>query len=231
MKTIGLIGGTSWESTLEYYRIFNETVKARLGGLHSAQCLIYSLEFSEVAPMGAEGRWDELSVVIVEAARKLQRGGADFLMIGANTIHRVAADVEKSVELPLLHIGDATARAILDARLSRVGLLGTRFTMEDDFLRKRLSDKYRIDTVVPDEVGRRIVHDVIYDELCRGVVKDESREAFVKIIRDLGKRGATGVILGCTEIPMLVGPADSPLPVFDTTHIHATAAIDYALMP
>ncbi len=229
MKTIGLIGGMSWESSLEYYRILNETVKEKLGGLHSAKCILYSVEFAEIEVLQHEGRWDEAARAMVEAGQSLERAGADLLVLCTNTMHKLAGELEAGVTIPLLHIADATADAIKAAGISRVGLLGTRFTMEQDFYKGRLEKKHGLEVFIPDETDREIVHRVIYGELCLGVIKPESRQAFTTIIEKLVKAGAQGVILGCTEIENLVRQEDSPLPVFPTTRIHATAAVDWAL--
>ncbi len=229
MKTIGLIGGMSWESSLEYYRILNETVKEKLGGLHSAKCILYSVEFAEIEVLQHEGRWDEAARAMVEAGQSLERAGADLLVLCTNTMHKLAGELEAGVTIPLLHIADATADAIKAAGISRVGLLGTRFTMEQDFYKGRLEKKHGLEVFIPDETDREIVHRVIYGELCLGVIKPESRQAFTKIIEKLEAAGAEGVILGCTEIENLVRQEDSPLPVFPTTRIHATAAVDWAL--
>ena len=229
MKTIGLIGGMSWESSLEYYRILNETVKEKLGGLHSAKCILYSVEFAEIEVLQHEGRWDEAARAMVEAGQSLERAGADLLVLCTNTMHKLAGELEAGVTIPLLHIADATADAIKAAGISRVGLLGTRFTMEQDFYKGRLEKKHGLEVFIPDETDREIVHRVIYGELCLAVIKPESRQAFMKIIEKLEAAGAEGVILGCTEIENLVRQEDSPLPVFPTTRIHATAAVEWAI--
>jgi len=229
MKTIGLIGGMSWESSLEYYRILNETVKERLGGLHSAKCIMYSVEFAEIEMLQHAGRWDEAAQKMVEAGQSLERAGADFLVLCTNTMHKLAPELEAGVSIPLLHIADATAEAIKTAGISRVGLLGTRFTMEQAFYRQRLEEKHRLQVFIPDDADRELVHNVIYGELCLGVVKPESRRGFVAIIDKLVASGAQGIILGCTEIESLIRQEDTTTPVFPTTRIHATAAVDYAL--
>ncbi len=229
MKTIGLIGGMSWESSLEYYRILNVTVKERLGGLHSAKCILYSVEFAEIEELQHAGRWDEAAQKMVEAGQSLERAGADLLVLCTNTMHKLADEIEAGVKIPLLHIADAAAEAIKAAGISRVGLLGTRFTMEHDFYRGRLEKKHGLEVVIPDEADREIVHRVIYGELCLGVIKPESRRAFAKIIEKLAAAGAQGVILGCTEIENLVRQEDSAVPVFPTTRIHAEAAVEWAL--
>ena len=229
MKTIGLIGGMSWESSIEYYRIINETVGEKLGGLHSAECIMYSVDFAEVEPLQHQDRWAEATEAMIEAARHIERGGADFVVLCTNTMHKTADELQEHIQIPLLHIADATARAIQVQGLGKVGLLGTRFTMEDDFYKGRLTDKHSLDVVVPTEEQRQIVHRVIYDELCLGRIEQSSKDEYLAIMADLVRRGAEGIILGCTEIGLLVGAGDCPVPVFDTTHIHAVAAVEYAL--
>jgi aspartate racemase len=229
MKTIGLIGGMSWESTVPYYRIANETVKARLGGLHSAKLVLYSLDFHDIEQLQHAGDWAAAGEVLAQAARSVEAAGADFLVLCTNTMHRVADAIEEAVEIPLLHIADVTAKEIRRSGLTTVGLLGTRFTMEQEFYRGRLSDRHGIDVLVPDLPERELVHDVIYRELCLGTVTAQSREKFRSVIRGLVDKGAQGVILGCTEISMLVGVDDSPVALFDTTVIHARRAAERAL--
>ncbi len=229
MKTIGLIGGMSWESSLVYYRLINEGVKARLGGLHSARCLVYSVDFAEIEPLQQEGRWDEAAHRMIEAARRVHKGGADFLVLCTNTMHKTADEVEQHVDIPFLHIADATAEAIKQQKIEKVGLLGTRITMEDEFYRGRLMNKFGLDVIVPEQERRRIVHEIIYDELCLGRIEERSRQKYVTVIDDLVQQGADGIVLGCTEIGLLVSQEDCSVPVFDTTQIHAKAAVDYAL--
>lgn len=229
MKTIGLIGGMSWESSLEYYRILNETVKDRLGGLHSAKCILYSVEFAEIEALQHAGRWDEAAQMMVEAGQSLERAGADLLVLCTNTMHKLAPELEAGVSIPLLHIADAAADAVRAKGIQHVGLLGTRFTMEQDFYKGRL-EKHGLEVLIPEEADREIVHRVIYGELCLGVIKPESRQAFTRIIEKLVADGAEGVILGCTEIENLVRHEDSPVPVFPTTRIHAEAAVEWALL-
>ena len=229
MKTIGLLGGMSWESTVPYYRVINETVGARLGGLHSARVVLYSVEFQEIEMLQHADRWDDTAKILTAAARSIEAGGADFLVICTNTMHKVAPQIEEGIGIPLLHIADATAEEIKAAGVRTVGLLGTKFTMEHDFYRGRLEQNHGLEVVVPDEAGRDAVHRVIYEELCLGTVRDDSREAYRRIIEDLVARGAEAIILGCTEISMLVGPEDSTVPIFDTTEIHARKAADWAL--
>jgi len=228
MKTIGLIGGMSWESTLGYYRQINEAVKRRLGGLHSARIVLYSVDFHDIERLQHAGDWDAAGAALADAARALERAGADFVVLCTNTMHKVAPAIEAAVAIPLLHIADPTAAAITAAGFARVGLLGTRFTMEQAFYRDRLRDR-GLDVLVPDEAARERVHRVIYDELCLGVVRDASRAAYRDIMRALVARGAEAVILGCTEISLLVGADDAAVPLFDTTALHAEAAVDAAL--
>jgi len=229
MKTIGLIGGMSWESTVPYYRIINETVRAKLGGLHSARCVLWSFDFEEIEELQHRGDWDELTRQMVHAARAVARAGADFLVICTNTMHKMADDVQAAVDIPLLHIADAAAGAIRAAGLNKIGLLATRFTMEEDFYKGRLREKHGLDVLIPDEADREVVHEVIYNELCAGHVNERSRQKYRAIIQRLTEAGAQGVILGCTEIGLLVRPEDSPVPLFDTTPIHARAAVEFAL--
>jgi aspartate racemase len=229
MKTIGLIGGMSWESSIEYYRIINEAVRQRLGGLHSAQSLMYSLDFAEIEVLQAQGRWDQATEMMVAAAQRLERGGADLVVICTNTMHLMADEVQAAIDIPLLHIADSTAERIKRAGLHTVGLLGTRFTMEKDFYKGRLVDKYGLEVLIPNEAGREIVHRVIYDELVLGNILPESKAQYDLIIEGLVQRGAQGVILGCTEIGLLVKDGQGPVPIFDTTKIHALAAVDFAL--
>lgn len=229
MKTIGLIGGMSWESSAEYYRIVNETVKARLGGLHSAQCLMYSVDFADIERLQHEGRWDEAGQVMAEAAQRLERGGADVVVLCTNTMHKLAAYIENAVSIPMLHIADPTAAAIRAAGITRVGLLGTAFTMEQDFYRGRLSEKFGLDVLIPDRAERELIHRVIYEELVLGVIEAKSREEYKRIIARLVEGGAQGIILGCTEIMLLISPQDCPVPSFDTTTLHAVAAANFSL--
>jgi aspartate racemase len=228
MKTIGLIGGMSWESTLPYYRHINEGVKLRLGGLHSARLVLYSVDFHEIEALQRTDRWDESGVLLAAAGRALAAAGADFLVLCTNTMHRVADAIEAGSGLPLLHIADATAAAIREAGVSRVGLLGTRFTMEQPFYRERLAAA-GIDVRVPDEADRAEVHRVIYEELCLGVASQRSRHAFRDVIARLVTDGAQGIVLGCTEIGLLVQDEDASVPLFDTTRLHAQRAVEVAL--
>lgn len=229
MKTIGLLGGMSWESSIEYYRIINQAVKKRLGGLHSAQCLLYSVDFAEIEVLQHQGDWETLTHVMVNAVKRLERGGAECLVICTNTMHRMADQIESAISIPLLHIADATADAIKSQGLHTVGLLGTRFTMEGDFYKGRLEKDHGLKVLIPDEEGRKLVHRVIYEELVQGEIQDTSRQAYLDIIADLKNSGAEGVILGCTEIPLLIKQAQVDIPIFDTTRIHAEAAVDWAL--
>lgn len=229
MKTIGLLGGMSWESTLPYYRHINEAVRERLGGLHSARLVLYSLDFHEIEALQRQGDWAAAGTLLADAARRLESAGADFLLLCTNTMHKVADTVEAASALPLLHIADPTAAAIQAAGLQRVGLLGTRFTMEQPFYRQRLEDRHGIQVLVPDEPDRAEVHRVIYEELCRGVVSEASRQAYRQVISRLVARGAQAVILGCTEIGLLVRADDAEVPLFDTCVLHAQAAAERAL--
>lgn len=228
MKTIGLIGGMSWESTVTYYQILNETVKRQLGGLHSAKILLYSVDFAQIEEFQARGQWEESAEVLARAAENLEKAGADFLLICTNTMHKVAPQVQQRISIPLLHIAEATADALKDAGITTVGLLGTKYTMTQDFYKARLLEA-GINVVIPDEAGVELVNRVIYEELCLGIVRDEARRQFSAVIDGLKNRGAQGVILGCTEIGLLVSQEDSSLPVFDTTYIHAEKAAMYAL--
>jgi aspartate racemase len=229
MKTIGMIGGMSWESTVSYYQLVNELVKERLGGLHSARVVLYSVDFAQIEELQVTERWDEAGEALADAARAVEAAGADFLVLCTNTMHKVADAIEAAVAVPLLHIAEATASEVKRAGLSTVGLLGTSFTMEQEFYRGRLEQQHGITVLVPDEGDREQVHRIIYGELCRGVIDDTSRDRYREIIRRLAERGAQGVILGCTEISLLVSQADSPVPLFDTTSIHARGAVDFAL--
>lgn len=219
----------SWESSLEYYRIINETVKEKLGGHHSADCLMYSVDFGPVKDMQYAGEWDKLSMMMVEAGQRLKEGGAEQITICTNTMHLMAADVEKATGLPVIHIADTTAEAIKAKKLKKVLLLGTRFTMEKDFYKGRLTEKHGIEVLVPDPADIDIVNDIIYSELVLGSILEESRAKYLAVISKMIERGAEGVILGCTEIPLLVKQDDCPIPVFDTTTIHAVKTVEFAL--
>lgn len=229
MRMIGLIGGMSWESSAEYYRLLNQGVRDQLGPTVSAKCLLWSFDFSEIEALQHRGDWDGLTALMIDAAQRLESAGAEVLAICTNTMHRMAPAIEAATSVPLLHIADPTAAAIKAAGLRKVALLGTAFTMEHDFYTGRLSHRHGLDVIVPDETDRNTVHRIIYDELVSGIVREESRNAFRAIISRLADRGAEGVILGCTEIMLLIEQADSPIPVFDTTALHASAAIEAAL--
>jgi aspartate racemase len=228
MKRIGLLGGMSWESSIEYYRLVNEITRDRLGGLHSADCLLRSVDFAEIELLQRDGRWDEAGERLAAEARALVAGGAELLVLCTNTMHKVADAITGAVEIPFVHIADTTAHAVRAAGLDSVGLLATGYTMEQDFYVGRLRDVHGLQVLVPGEADRRIVHDVIYDELCVGVVREESREQYRRIMRELAAGGAQGILLGCTEIDLLVGPADAPVAVFDTTRLHAQRAVELA---
>jgi len=229
MKTIGLIGGMSWESSLEYYRILNQTTRDRLGGLHSAKIILFSVDFADMAAMQHENRWDDISEILVEAAQQLQMAGASMVLVCANTMHRLADDIEAHISIPLLHIADATAEAIKAQGIQRVGLLGTKFTMEADFYRQRLAEHHGLEVIIPKAPGREAVHRIIYDELCQGRFTPESRQAVLALGQDLAEAGATGVVLGCTELELLVGDSLATVPLFPTTRLHAEAAVKLAL--
>jgi aspartate racemase len=229
MKIIGLIGGMSWESTVPYYRQINESVKEQLGGLHSAKIVLYSVDFHEVEQLQHAGDWEAAGQIMAQAARALEAAGADFIVVCTNTMHKVAPAIESAVGIPLLHIADPTAQAIQQAGLSTIGLLGTRFTMEQPFYKDRLRERHGLNVLIPDAADREIVHRIIYDELCLGKVVPASRSEYRRIMAKLVAQGAEAIILGCTEISLLVGPADSSVPLFDTTAIHARKAAEAAL--
>ena len=229
MKTIGLIGGMSWESSIEYYRIINELTKAKLGGLHSAKSLMVSVDFAEIEVLQHEGRWEEASALMVESARSLERGGADFVVLCTNTMHKSAGEIQAGIRIPFLHIADATAQVVKKSGIQKIGLLGTRFTMEEDFYKGRLAQNFGLDVIIPDAHEREIVHRVIYDELVLGKIEIRSKEKYLEIIGQMVSAGAEGIILGCTEIGLLVHQEDSQVPLFDTTRIHAESAVEYAL--
>ena len=223
MKTIGLIGGMSWESTVTYYQLINETVKKELGGLHSGKILMYSVDFAEIEEYQAKGEWDKSAQVLADVALRLEQAGADFIVICTNTMHKVAPQIKEKIHIPVLHIAEATAEALKEAGITKVGLLGTKYTMTQDFYKEKLIAA-GIEVVIPDSAGVETVNDVIYNELCLGIIKEESRRKFLEVIAQLAETGAQGVILGCTEIGLLVKQADTDLPVFDTTLIHGTKA-------
>ncbi|ELX10165.1 aspartate/glutamate racemase [Janthinobacterium sp. HH01] len=229
MKTIGLIGGMSWESTVPYYRQINETVKQHLGGLHSAKVVLYSVDFHEIERLQHAGDWDAAGAVLADAARSLRAAGADFLVLCTNTMHKVAPAIEAAVDIPLFHIADPTAAEIKHAGLHKIGLLGTRFTMEQAFYKDRLRERHGLDVVVPEQHDRDIVHRIIYEELCLGRIVDNSRDEYRRIIAGLVEQGAQAIILGCTEISLLVAQRDAAVPLFDTTAIHARKAAEWAL--
>ena len=228
MKRIGLLGGMSWESSAVYYRLVNEIVRERLGGLSSADCLLRSLDFAAVEAMQAAGRWDEAGELLAHEATALEAAGAELLLLCTNTMHKLAAEVEAAISIPFVHIADATAAAVRAEGLARVGLLATAYTMEQDFYVGRLRDRHGLDVLVPPEDDRLVVHGVIYDELCVGVVRESSRSAYRDVMARLVERGAEAILLGCTEIDLLVGPSDASVPVFDTTALHARAAVELA---
>lgn len=229
MKTIGLIGGMSWESSIEYYRIINEAAKEKLGGLHSAKSLMVTVDFAEIEKLQHEDRWDEAGQILVKCAQDLERGGADFIVLCTNTMHKLADQITAHVNIPFLHIADATAEKIVAAGIKRIGLLGTRFTMEHDFYKGRLIENFGLDVLIPTKEDREIVHRVIYEELVLGKIVDASRAEYIRIMNTLLANGAEGIILGCTEIELLIKAGDSLAPLFPTTRIHAVAAVEKAL--
>ncbi|MDQ0270426.1 aspartate/glutamate racemase family protein [Cytobacillus purgationiresistens] len=228
MKTIGLIGGMSWESSVEYYRIINEEIKNKLGGLHSAKCILYSIDFEEIERFQVEGNWEKAGMLLSDVAQALEKAGAEFIVICTNTMHKVIKYIEEKIRIPILHIADATARQIQNSKMSKVGLLGTKYTMEQDFYRSRI-EAYGIEVLVPNNADRESVNKVIYEELCLGEINQSSREQYQKIIKRLIDKGAEGIILGCTEIGLLVKPDNSDVPLFDTTVIHAIESVNIAL--
>ncbi len=229
MKTIGLLGGMSWESTKEYYRIINQAVQRRLGGSNSAKILLNSVNFAEIEDLRLGGRWEDVQAVLISAAQSLEAGGADFFLLCTNTMHRLADPIQAAVRIPLLHIADATAAAVKARGLTTIGLLGTRITMEEDFYKGRLSSRHGLQVLTPDESGRETVNRVIYQELVLGKIEAASRQEYLRIIEGLAARGAQGIVLGCTEIGLLIRQEDTSLPLFDTAEIHALAAVDFAL--
>jgi len=229
MKVIGLIGGMSWNSSLEYYRLINEFIAEKLGGLHSARIILYSLDFDEIERTQREARWDDATSILTEAGSALKQAGADFLVICTNTMHKVAGAVADGVGLPLLHIGDVAGSAIKKQNLRAVGLLGTRFVMEEQFYRGRLKERFGVKVLVPGEEEQAMINRIIYDELCQGEIKDSSRRACIDIINELIEQGVEGIVLGCTELPLLIRPSDIDVPLFDTTRLHAEAAVKMAL--
>ena len=229
MKTIGLLGGMSWESTASYYKALNEGVKSRLGRLNSAKVVLFSVNFDEIEKLQHQGKWDETAVLLSDAAESVEKAGADFLMICTNTMHKVVPEIESRISIPVLHIADATANVLQADGIEKVGLLGTRFTMEQDFYKGRLTDKFGMDVVVPSSEDQETVHTIIYDELCKGVIKEGSKQEYLAIIDKLYAEGAQAVILGCTEIALLVSQRDTQVPLYDTTEIHAKQGVEYAL--
>ena len=229
MKTIGLLGGMSWESTASYYQLINESIKKELGGLHSAKIALYSVDFAEIEKLQHQGEWDKTAAILTKAAQGIEKAGADFILICTNTMHLVAPQVQAGITVPLLHIADATAEEIIKQDIKKIGLLGTAFTMEQDFYRGRLEKQYKLSVITPDEADRSIVHQVIYEELCLGEIRDASRHEYLRIIDRLVTQGAEGIILGCTEIALLVKPEDTDIRLFDTTRIHALKAVEKAL--
>jgi aspartate racemase len=229
LKTIGLIGGMSWESSLEYYKIINEAVKMNLGGLHSAKCLMYSVDFEEIEILQHQNKWGELTNIMIDVSQKLKNGGADFIIICTNTMHKMANEIENVAGIKVLHIAEVTGQQVIKKGMKKVGLLGTKFTMEGDFYKKVLKEKYGIDVIIPNKDEREIVHNVIYDELCKGEIKEASKKKYIEIINNLIANGAEGVVLGCTEIPLLIKQEDVEIKVFDTTTIHAISAVEFAL--
>lgn len=229
MKTIGLLGGMSWESTIPYYRLINEGVKEKLGGLHSASLLLHSVDFHEIEVCQRSGEWERAGDILAQAAAGLEQAGAQGIVLCTNTMHKVAGQIEARCQVPFLHIADATGRAIVDQRLQKVALLGTRYTMEQDFYRGRLSEQFAIETLIPQEADRERVNQIIFDELCLGTFSDESRDYYIALIARLAEQGAQGVIFGCTEIGLLVSQAQSPIPVFDTAALHAADAVAFML--
>jgi aspartate racemase len=229
MKTIGLIGGLSWESSKEYYRIINETVNERLGGLHSAKCILYSLDFAESREIQQTKGWDEMTKILIDTAQRLEAAGADIVLICTNTMHKFMPEIQREIHVPILHIADATATKVLEKGLKKVGLLGTKMTMEEDFYKGRLGEKFGINVLVPDKDERDFIETVIIDELCVGKMNASSKKRFKQIIGKLVENGVEGIILGCTEIPLLIKQEDVNVPIFDTAEIHAKAAVEFAL--
>ncbi len=229
MKTIGLIGGMSWESSSEYYRLINQQIRAKLGGLHSAKIIMISLDFAEIEKLQRAGKWQEAGNILINVAQKIEKGGADFLLLCTNTMHKLADEVQAKITIPLLHIADVTAQTIQQQKIRHVGLLGTKFTMEQDFYRKRLIDRFGIKVTIPDQDDRQIIHDIIYQELCLGQIQSKSRQQYKNIINKLVANGAAAIILGCTEIMLLIKPSDVSVPLFDTTEIHVKSAVEQAI--
>ncbi len=229
MKTIGLIGGMSWESTIGYYREINQRVKKALGGLHSAKIVLHSVDFDPIEKLQHSGNWAGTADILIEAAKSVESAGADFVLICTNTMHKVAPDIEQNINIPLLHIADATAEALIKDGIKKVGLLGTAFTMEQDFYKQRLIETYDLEVVIPNETDRKLVHNTIYNELCLGNIQDASRQEYLRIVNELSKSGAEAIILGCTEIGMLINQQHTNVPLYDTTSIHAAKAVEWAI--
>jgi aspartate racemase len=229
MKKIGLLGGMSWESSLNYYKIINEEIKKKLGGLHSAKVILNSIDFDEIEKLQHSGNWDKTAEILAKEAKDIQNAGADFLLICTNTMHKVASQIEQNISIPILHIADATAQVLVQDGIKKVALLGTAFTMEQDFYKKRLEDKFDLEVVVPNQQDRQIVHKIIYDELCLGQINQISKQKYLQIIKKLQMQNIQGVILGCTEIAMLVKQEDCDIKLYDTTTIHAKKAVEFAI--
>lgn len=228
MKTIGLIGGMSWESSAVYYKLLNQKTNELFGGVHSCKCLMISVDFAEIAKLQHDGNWDELAKIMVDSAQKLEKSGAELIVLCTNTMHKLSNEIEQNINIPLLHIADVTAEAIKEVKIQKVGLLGTKFTMEQDFIKGRLIEKHNIETIIPNEFQRNQIHNIIYTELVKGIINDESREIYLEIIADLINKGAEGIILGCTEIMLLINKTNTENIIFDTTEIHALKAVEYA---
>lgn len=231
MKTIGLLGGMSWESTLGYYQTINQSVKKSLGGLHSAKIILNSVDFAEIEKLQHQGDWAATATILKAAAKNIEAAGADFILICTNTMHKVAPEIEQAISIPLVHIADATAEHIINQGFTKIGLLGTAFTMEQDFYKGRLIDNYGLTVITPDEKERKVVHDIIYQKLCLGITDKKSKAKYLDIIENLAQQGAQAIILGCTEIGLLVNQSDSTVPLFDTTSIHANKAVELAISP
>lgn len=231
MKPIGLIGGMSWESSIEYYRLLNEGVRAKLGGLHSAKCILYSVDFAEIEKLQRSGNWTAAAELLLTAARKLEQSGAGVILLCTNTMHKLADAIQAGIGIPLLHIADATGKKIREAGIQQIGLLGTRFTMEESFYRDRLSERFGLSVIIPNEEDRVAMHRIIFEELCVGKVLPESKAHAVDIVARLVRRGSKGIVLGCTELGLILNHRDNEVPLFDTTHIHASAGLDYAFTP
>lgn len=230
MKTVGMLGGMSWESTASYYKAINEGIKSNLGGLSSAKICLYSVNFAEIEKLQHEGKWDETALILTKAAQFIEAGGADFLLICTNTMHKVADQIQANISIPIIHIADATAAKLVSDGITKVGLLGTRFTMEQDFYKNRLTQKFGINVLTPSADERTIIHNVIYDELCRGVINPDSKEQYLTIVKSLFDQGAQGVILGCTEIALLINQSDTDVALYDTTKVHAEHAVQLAIV-